>query len=800
MSDFQTLILRDISSKLTLINNNYFFYLKDNIDYKDSASLGQNPYLGYRSGTASEVDNLVGKVYTSSSTAPTSSSTQTFLTNYTVSSINAGYLVVVTSGDVIDSSFNNLPVTFTGTISGIDTTKTYNIGEILNNSASTNTLMKITDPSNNNNVVMLTDVAALTGVTMSINRASKASIVVNLNKVTATATKVKSGSAGVAADFANDNIYVNKFQANTNVLTANSVTNMNNNQIVISVLNNEKAKGSTTATALANVLAALQKVSGQSTYANGDTDWGTKCTAYSVIKDKDNTTSLKEVISISTNAVIQSQITNEGSYTLTNYSQFSWNTGGSTKLNTLSNDETIRDVNCMGYYQDNSVIIKYVQALYGWHNLLIPANWESFTSGNKTILNIPQPGINNTLTSERLVLTLDLTNHTIKIEGDTTLKSDYRDDVLNIMKSIIDFQAILPIASKINTYTIRRLFYLYIQIAQYCMGMGIVTQVQLQFKAAPTNTGYQDVFNNALNIPKVIIESLKNIASNDTALTDLIAITQRRVEEYSKSVNVITNLNTNINKGKIVLTNNQEKVKGQNETIATIKKFELASIIVLCVVLAASCGLLVFPLDYSRKLTFALVIVIVAIASSFTIGLLFNKANIKTYEKFATAQDIDNDYRNFLASQNNAFYGLVSEYLTGTISNTNALQTYNIYGNVNFALQKEQTYYNNTDKLLTNVNSRMDSIYKVSFLEQMQRTALMNFLMSVTVISAATIMAYIAVQDYQRLSKIVLATGLVLIILGLGIYILEVTQRVRTDGNKIYWGDLSNDTKNDLGS
>lgn len=820
MSDFQSLILRDIKSKLTLINNNYFYYLKDDPSLSGDSNLSQNPYLGFQGVNPSEVDNLLSPYTSYGSSATTNQAgTRSFTTSYSVVSIDSGYLVVTTGGAPIDSSFSGLPVTFNAAIESpkIQANTTYYIDEIINNASSSSNLVKVSSINSGTNVPinLTTNGSLLSIVTMSINTATQSSIIVGMNMIVPTSSIVKTDSAGTRADFGNDKIYVNQFKKATGTLQAESIKNSNNNAIVLSVLNNENAKGSTTTTALAAVLAALKKVSGQ-TNDNNAALIG-KSTAYSAIAQttittganpqtiynyNNTNTSVKTLIELATKATIQSQITNEASYTLSDYTPYYWNEGTGTKLNTLVNNETIRDVNCMGYYSDKSSVIKYVQALYAWHNLLIPANWNSFINGNKTVLKIPQPSANNnnSLTIEDLIIELNTVNYSITTSGTLTNGQDL---ITTIMPAIIPFNSILQVAKNINIYTIRRLFYMYIQIAQYCMAMGIVTQVYQIVKAAtaPIPDDYQRVFNKVLIIPKVIIQTLKNIASNDSALSDLIAVTQRRVDEYSKSVNVITNLNTNINKGKIVLTNNQEKIKGQNETLKTIKKFELASIIVFSIVLAASCGLLVFPLEYSKKLIFGLVIVVIAIASSFTIGLLFNKANIKTFEKFAvTPQNITDDYTRFIGSQNNAFYGLISEYLTATISNTNALQTYNIYGNVNFALQKEHTYYNNTDKLLTNVNSRMSSIYKISFLDQMQRTALMNFLMSITVITAATIMAYVAVQDYQTLSKVVLGIGFTLILFALIIYILEVTQRVRTDGNKIYWGDLSNATKNDLGN
>lgn len=475
---------------------------------------------------------------------------------------------------------------------------------------------------------------------------------------------------------------------------------------------------------------------------------------------------------------------------------------------------TIRDVNSMWYYKStgNIHLFNFVQGLYAWHNLLIPTNWANFIQGNPTKIYVPDIPTSNganassLFMNKNITLTLNTNNNTVTAVNTHSSNTSNTPanfsisgsgSIVNIMSQIIPFPDILPYGNTINIYVMRQLFFIYIQLVQYNLaGSLYVAIVRINI----FNSTY-GINTNLLNPITAIEYILKTIALDPTVYTTLLQITQDRVTEYSKSTNTITNLNNSVRKEKTQLVSNEEKIAAQNKTVALVKKYEIVAITVLCIVLALSCGLIIYPLEYTKKLTFGLLIVLFAIVSSFTISMLFNKSNISTVETFYTADtsaSTNDALSTNINNSNNQFYGLVVAYFTNIINNTNALQSYNLYGNVNYALQKEQNYYNDTNKGLINVNSRMDSIYKISFLDQTQKTALMNFLLSVSIISAATVMAYVAIEKYQNIAKYVLAFGLFLIAIALILYILEVTQRVRTDGNKIYWGAPTSDTLNRL--
>jgi len=476
------------------------------------------------------------------------------------------------------------------------------------------------------------------------------------------------------------------------------------------------------------------------------------------------------------------------------------NTYDKKALNTITASPmpNLRDVNCMLLYKDNSAsstLIKTLQGYYAWHNLLIPSNWSSFIQGNNTIINIPDINANNLII---VSVTLNYNNGTpvvssiIQTDPSSTASANttlyYGDNnLITTMDSIINFMDLAPVLNTINIYVMRQLFYLYIQMVQYNMACGAYSS----FNGTPSSQSY------ALNLIYNIESLLNTLASENSSLQNLLLVTQNRVNEYSDSTNDITNLNNNILRQKSTLVSNQSKINDQNKNIAIIRKFELASIIILCVVVAGSCALIMLPIEYSKKLTFCLLLVVIAIISSFIISALFNKSGINTVEYFRTSPaNIVANSDTTIAPHDNYFYGIVSTYLSNIINNTTALQSYNIYGNVNYALQKEKQYYTDTNKEIINVNARMDSVYKISFLDQTQRTALMNFLMSATIISAAIAMAYVALEKYEKAARFVLYFGLFLISISLAIYILEVTQRVRTDGDKIYWGAPSSHTLN----
>lgn len=493
---------------------------------------------------------------------------------------------------------------------------------------------------------------------------------------------------------------------------------------------------------------------------------------------------------------------------VTNISSLTTSTINKAWANINISDSTIRDVNSMWFYQKTVTLVNYLQGLYAWHNLLIPTNWANFTQGNPTKIYVPDIPTSNganqssLLMNTNITLTLNTNNNTVtavNTDPSNTSASPANfsisgsGNIVNIMSQIIPFPDILPYGNTINIYVMRQLFFIYIQLTQYTMATELYIIMVLGNGVASTTQN-----TSPFQSMSALATILKTIALDPTVYTTLLQITQDRVTEYSKSTNTITNLNNSVSKEKTQLVSNEEKIAAQNKTVALVKKYEIVAITVLCIVLALSCGLIIYPLEYTKKLTFGLLIVLFAIVSSFTISMLFNKSNISTVETFTGATDSTATLSATITSNYGSFYGLVVAYFTNIINNTNALQSYNLYGNVNYALQKEQNYYNDTNKGLINVNSRMDSIYKISFLDQTQKTALMNFLLSVSIISAATVMAYVAIEKYQNIAKYVLAFGLFLIAIALIMYILEVTQRVRTDGNKIYWGAPTSDTLNRL--
>ena len=488
--------------------------------------------------------------------------------------------------------------------------------------------------------------------------------------------------------------------------------------------------------------------------------------------------------------------------------QYNNNTIGNTYIRIALNTITaspmpnLRDVNCMLLYKDNaasSTLIKTLQGYYAWHNLLIPSNWSSFIQGNDTIINIPDIKDNNLIivyvtlnynNGNPVVSSIIQTDPSSIASANTNLYyGNDNNNLITTMDTIIKFMDLAPVLNTINIYVMRQLFYLYIQMVQYNMACGAYTS----FNGNATSQAF------VLYLIYNIESLLNSLASENSSLEDLLLVTQNRVNEYSDSTKAITNLNNNILGQKTTLVSNQSKINDQSKNIAIIKKFELATIIILCVVVAGSCALIMLPIEYSKKLTLCLLLVVIAIISSFIISALFNKSGINTVEYFRTTPaSITADGDTTIAPHDNYFYGIVSTYLSNIINNTTALQSYNIYGNVNYALQKEKQYYTDTNKEIINVNARMDSVYKISFLDQTQRTALMNFLMSVTIISAAIAMAYVALEKYEKAARFVLYFGLFLITISLVIYILEVTQRVRTDGDKIYWGAPSSHTLNSL--
>lgn len=468
----------------------------------------------------------------------------------------------------------------------------------------------------------------------------------------------------------------------------------------------------------------------------------------------------------------------------------------------VSANEGIRDINCMWYYKSNTSTFTFMQGLYAWYNLLEPATWSKFTNNIVTNIMVPDvSGGNLVYTQCSLLLNSD---GTIAVSG-TALStgatgSGTSGGIAPAMNSIASITDILQYPD-FNVYVARRLFYLYIQIGQYYMAMGILSVPALQSNA--------DVKKIVDSVVGILANANYVATSQDGIANTLAGKTQDRVKNYIAMTSNIDQLNNAVSTGQTQLTTNQQKLSKEQQNTAKVKKYELAAMSMMIIVVILSTMLVVAPLEYSQKLSYALGIVMFAVLSSFTITALFNRAGIPTFEAFSGSSVASvsgkisgtsySGYTDVVIAANNYFYGQVSDYLTNTINLTNTLQTFSIYGNVNYSLEREQSYYQDTKDGLDVVNNKINSIYKISFLDQVQTTALMNFFLSVTIIAAATIIGYVALQEYlPALAKVWLGIGIFLIVVSLIIYVLEVSRRVRTDGDKIYWSHPSSNVTNML--
>ena len=131
-------------------------------------------------------------------------------------------------------------------------------------------------------------------------------------------------------------------------------------------------------------------------------------------------------------------------------------------------------------------------------------------------------------------------------------------------------------------------------------------------------------------------------------------------------------------------------------------------------------------------------------------------------------------------------------YLNNTFLLTSSLDSYHIYGNVNYAAQRELQFFNDTKTSLSAKDRGLQDMYNISYMDQVRFTALMNLAISLSLIIAVTITFTLAVENFPSVKKAVFIIGGCLALISVTLYILEISSRVHTKPKQLYWsaGDV----------
>lgn len=395
-------------------------------------------------------------------------------------------------------------------------------------------------------------------------------------------------------------------------------------------------------------------------------------------------------------------------------------------------------------------------------------------------------------------ITLDTTYDS---SGDTTkvfTASDKPKDVLDYLSrnGVMALVDVSKLDSKqTNIVVIRRMCILY----EMLFYLHAATYI---LKSLPDTPSQTDT-NNANRLIQSLLSTMQklNTNMNDTSGSDSnnsIATLQHRLQQrsaaYNSNLGSIQELDTQIKDLKVFLQGEMERLNGENETQKKTKPFEYVAIAFFIAVAVAALVLFVTPMQRSYQIAGAVVLFAVAI---FVAGI-FKFMFMKRVEEGFEDQLTNPEYKMFgiqtqaradmLTTIQRAVYEVTNEYLSNTIFLGLILQAYRTYGIAGYSLQKEVRHYTDKYGQMQTTRYKLRQTASVVSLEQRVQAARLSLFVSLMLIIAGTTLALVATKSMPALQSYIYGIAGFLVLLTVFVFLFEITYRVRTDGDKYYWG------------
>lgn len=467
------------------------------------------------------------------------------------------------------------------------------------------------------------------------------------------------------------------------------------------------------------------------------------------------------------------------------------------------------DINCMEFFFTSRSGINSIpdgffclQALYAWYSLLDNDTWKTYSrpvpSGTTaTPVNIYVPDIltgnsSSNITHTRVTLRNNGTGFpasTAGIDGSGQLKSLslISSDSVNTLSAIDTLDALMDYyipfnnlvdnngpKANFNPFVARRIIHLHIMSFHWNLAQKYYTNQTYATVIPPLIT--------ALN--SLLVAANDNVLNSDGILSKINTGIQTRSKTYYDDQNTLNDLNSSSSAKPNSVPNLQTTVNQYNTKLSvtlqyesTIKKYKTAGIAVLAVIIGSIGVLYVSPIDGSKKMIYCGLLIILAVATAFSLQYLLNKT--LTTEGFdATGA----------TSLNNSYKDEAIKYLQNTTTLAATLDNYHLYGDASYALNNQVSYYTDAQTSLSMKSQNLKDVNSISYINQITASATINFCVAVSLILSISATLYFSSQNYPGLRSAIVYISALLIFIAIVIYVLEINNRVHTHPKQIYWG------------
>lgn len=339
----------------------------------------------------------------------------------------------------------------------------------------------------------------------------------------------------------------------------------------------------------------------------------------------------------------------------------------------------------------------------------------------------------------------------------------------------------------LTTFPFRRLFYLWIQMANYRIARlakddsSPPANISSPFKEitykliarANDNVGYDQPFMSGSTVGGV----------RKDGLMDSIQQKQLILRETGSAMG---DLNTKLAENQKSVATTKSTVDAESSNEKKVRIFEIVTFSLLVAVFVATAAITGIPgIDESKKTIFSIAVLAVAVVSAVIILLVYQ--NKYAMEGFYTQGGVKYDTTT-ITNVDEGFMNQVSVFLVNTITLMSNLESYDMSRNMNRVVVNEYTRYAGINNELLVADKKLDGIAKYSALSRAEKQSRVYLFITLTLILAFVLPVYVWAKDYPSIRTTAMGVAIVLAIIAITFHTYDTTSIVRTDGNKKYWG------------
>lgn len=416
------------------------------------------------------------------------------------------------------------------------------------------------------------------------------------------------------------------------------------------------------------------------------------------------------------------------------------------------------------FYGETHIMTRFMQAMYIVYTLLEPDEWTK----NAQTLKVRLATAGNVDTDSMYSLT-EVANCSINSNGVPC------SEVVNALKVFgLSWSDIRQNRDgKINLLGLRATALMYIRMCQVF--------ILLHYLSTISGQGVKE--NKTKGAILLILALFKR---ESDALSTSASVTSDTLENlqavYDQNRSVLNRINDSLSENKDYLVEQHNLANSESDYKQKSTIFEYSSLVVLFIIIIGAFAITKGPVDPSKKVSIAAGLLVISAVNALVVYLTYGKVVIENfYSDYSfTVRDWSNNVKTGLME-------MLDQHADSLTLLLEKLKTSNVLGEVVYSTTKEANFFNNIDAQTKTAGDKLLAVNRVSNLSQRNASTRMNFYITVSMISALTVLGYVALAFSPPLQTMVIYAGGFLVLLAVLILVLELSAYVRTDGDKKYW-------------